>query len=66
MIWTKLRPRWNGQEGCPSSETVVEYLADLRGPTRDCAEEYIRRAPRQIDTEYRRSIEAVLGWAPDA
>ena len=65
VIWTKLRPRWNGQEGCPSSERVLGYLEGLRGPTRDCAEEYIRRAPPQIDTEYRRQIEARLGWAPN-
>ena len=66
VIWTKLRPRWDGKERCPSSQTVVEYLAGLRGPTRDCAEEYIRRAPGQIDTEYRRNIESVLGWVPDS
>ena len=65
VIWTKLRPRWNGEKNCPSSERVVEYLKDLSGPIRDCAEEYIRRAPKQIDTEYRRNIEAGLGWISD-
>ena len=26
VIWTKLRPRWNGQEGCPNSERGSRIL----------------------------------------
>ena len=64
VIWTALPPKFPGLEdgGCPTSDQVVEYLSRLRGPERDLSEEYVRRAPAQIDTDYRRRIEADLGW----
>lgn len=62
VIWTALPAKFNGRETMPSSEQVVDYLTGLRGPARDAAEAYVRRAPRQIDTPYRRAIEAALGW----
>ena len=63
VVWTALRPKFNGGEP-PSQEAIVEYLSNLRGPARANAREYIQNAPGQIDTEYRRLIEAQFGWLP--
>lgn len=63
VIWTALPPKFPGVgHGYPSSFQVVKYLSGLHGPGRDAAEEYVRNAPAQIDTEYRRRIEADLEW----
>lgn len=68
VIWTGLGPQYikDGEKKPtkerPSVDWVVQYLESCTGPTRDIAEQYIRCAPPQIDTEYRRRIERELGW----
>ena len=61
VVWTDLPPN------LPENDRelhVVDYLRKLVGTERELAEKYIRRAPRQIDTPYRRRIEVELGWSP--
>ncbi|HEY7230956.1 MAG TPA: hypothetical protein VH558_11350 [Pseudolabrys sp.] len=36
----------------------------LASPVKELAEEYIRKAPRQIRTAYRERIEHSLEWTP--
>jgi hypothetical protein len=64
VVWTSLPPKFNEQDGVgPSADEAVEYLSGLKGPTRVLAEQYIRQAPQQVDTTYRRKFEAALGWS---
>ena len=63
VVWTALPPKFGEIEEFPTEPQVLGYLAGLRGAARDTAEQYIRRTPIQIDTNYRRAIEANLGWA---
>ena len=65
IIWTALGPRFSGQNGrVPTQHEAVAYLRGLQGQQRNAAEEYIRRAPHQIDTAYRKRFERDLGWTP--
>jgi len=61
-IWTGLSYGGNGER--PGASQVIEHLQKLKGCGRERAEKYVRKAPVQIDTEYRRKIEAKLGWTP--
>lgn len=61
-VWTALKPKFGNKERSPSIDEVIIHLRELLGTERDHAKEYIERAPRQIDTCYRRQIEAALGW----
>jgi hypothetical protein len=64
VIWTALSPRVEGETRIPSVEEVISHLSGLSYEKRKHAETYIRMAPRQTDTDYRRKIEAVLHWSP--
>ena len=72
VIWTDLPPRFTDpktrrdRDGCrPDEDQAVDYLRRLiaeDGATD--AEKYIRCAPEQIDTAYRRRFVREFAWAP--
>lgn len=66
VVWTALPPKFGDKAITPSADQVIAYLAGLQGKPRRLAEEYVRRAPSQIVTAYRQSIEGALGWTPVA
>jgi hypothetical protein len=63
VVWTALKPRIGGVQRVPDKDEVIAHLRALTGTERDNAEEYVRLAPRQILTPYRRAIEEALGWS---
>ena len=72
VIWTDLPPRFTDpttrqdRDGClPDEDQAVEYLRRLIADDKAAdAEKYIRCAPEQIDTAYRRRFVREFGWAP--
>lgn len=64
VIWTNLSENFEKNTGKKlSAENALYYLKnDLSPDVQAKAEEYIRKAPQQIDTPIRRAIEAQLGW----
>lgn len=64
-LWTGLPPKFQGNNFvAPTVSEAVDYLRSLGDTSRVLAEEYIRKAPRQIRTPYRAAIEEQLGWHP--
>ncbi len=67
VVWTALPPNFEDDEhsGRPlTAENAIRYLLGLPSDQRRKAEEYIRRAPAQIQTPIRQAIEQRLGWRP--
>lgn len=65
VVWAALPAKFDGVEGrVPTADEAVAYLRNRQGQERVDAEEYVRRAPRQIASAYRRRFEAELGWTP--
>lgn len=65
VIWTALPPKFAGVDGrIPTEIEAISYLSALEEHPQRLAEEYIRRAPAQIRTPYRRAFEQHLGWSP--
>jgi hypothetical protein len=63
-IWTKLSPRFkNVDNKIPTLEETISYLKGLDINKKMTAKEYICRAPKQIDTDYRRDFEKEFGWS---
>lgn len=62
-VWTALPAKFAGEAGrVPTPHEVVEALERLPAGERAQAERYVRCTPAHIDTDYRRFIEARLGW----
>ncbi len=61
-IWTDLKPKMGKDDRTPDITEVLSHLTSLSYEDKLNAEEYIRKAPRQIDTDYRRQIETKFGW----
>lgn len=65
VIWTGLPSKFDGvNRKTPTVDEVIKLLSGMEEAKRVKAERYIRRAPRQIATAYRKRIEEVLGWLP--
>lgn len=63
-LWTGLSCNWEVRRKKPFSPAdAVEYLKELcQASVSAAAEEYVRKAPKAIQTETRRLIELELGW----
>lgn len=64
VVWTALQPKFGAAYRTPTLDEVIGHLARLEGGERDTAEEYVRLAPRQVETPYRTAIEGAMGWTP--
>ena len=66
VVWTNLKYGLKDKRGVmPSCVEIVEHLNSLPYERKKVAEEYVCKAPLQIDTEYRRQIQDEMGWKPE-
>jgi len=65
VVWTNLPCGPKEKRGEKLSYPQVrDHLHSLNRDQLSVAENYIRRTPEQIDTDYRRSLQRDLGWMP--
>lgn len=65
VIWTNLKANWEETDRVKSKKRDrLDHLKTLDGPTKAIAEEYIRKAPIQITTNFRKEIQKELKWYP--
>lgn len=65
VVWTSLQAGLKGKRGTvPSIDEILDHLRGLPHAAGQLAEEYIRKAPRQIDTAYRRRVAEEFDWWP--
>lgn len=65
VVWTNLEIGLKDKRGTlPLIEQILDHLRTLPHARGKLAEEYIRKAPPQIDTEYRRRVAKEFGWFP--
>lgn len=63
VIWTNLPTKYNKSDGqVPTLEEAISYLRSVDINTWETAQEYVKRTPKQIDTEFRRRFEGEFGW----
>lgn len=62
VVWTALPPKFDDRDVAPSEAELLSYLKCLDAESRERAEEYVRRAPQQIQTAYRLVMERELAW----
>lgn len=65
VVWTGLECKWPRNGQAPSKQEAIDWLKKLRDAGQAAfAERYVREAPEQIDTVFRRSFITELGWVP--
>lgn len=64
VAWADMPPKFGTEYREQLAEEVVSYLRGLLPERQKIAEQYIRRAPYQIDTPVRRAVEKEFGWTP--
>lgn len=61
VVWTALPPKFHSRLGTiPTEDEAVDFVR-RQGPGSRAAE-YVRRAPKQVSTPYRQSMERELEW----
>jgi hypothetical protein len=63
VIWTNLPPKFPNTIGrILTADEAINYLHSLDKEIKGKAEEYVRRTPKQIVTEFRNRFEREFGW----
>lgn len=63
VVWTNLQYGFRASRGTmPSCDEVLSHLCSLEGAALDSARDYVRNAPVEVETAYRRQIAEQLGW----
>lgn len=70
VVWTALCPgfkkdRNQKKYGVPEIGDIINHLRNLPEKEQKEAEKYVRKAPSQINTNYRALIEEEFGWTPE-
>jgi hypothetical protein len=67
VIWTSLLSNFEDKTGYPYTlENAIQYMSHLREPVTSKAYEYIRNAPSDVMTPFRRVMDDSLAFVPNA